>query len=156
MDLNFESARLKARKHLEIALRNPTSVAYSVAGWMARFRRRFDEALSFAESAVTLDPNEPDAHFTMARVLLSRGKPREALGFIIKAMQLDPYNMAQTLHLSARAHFYMGELNKAAILIERAIVFNSEVGEYYDDQAQIYALLGREQDARRAVYRQIY
>ena len=27
MDLNFESARLKARKHLEIALRNPTSVA---------------------------------------------------------------------------------------------------------------------------------
>ena len=44
----------------------------------------------------------------------------------------------------------MGELEKVATLIERAIMLNPGVGYFYDDQAQMYALLGREQEARKA------
>ena len=50
--------RNKARHYLKLAMNNPTWDAYWVSAYMDITRKRFDEAVSFAEKAVLIAPNE--------------------------------------------------------------------------------------------------
>jgi len=79
--------RLMARKHLELAMRNPTSTAHLVASKMALFRRQYEESIAQAELALAFDTNDPESNLNMALVLMATGKPEEGLEYVNK-----PYN----------------------------------------------------------------
>jgi len=142
--------RLMAREHLELAVRNPSSTAHLVASKMALFRRRYEESVAHAELALAFDTNDPESNLNMALVLMATGKPEEGLEFVNKTIQLDPRNMAAPLSAAGMAHFIMGDLQKAAMMTERAIDHNPTIAGRYERLSAIYALLGRNQDAQAA------
>ena len=142
--------RLMARKHLELAMRNPTSTAHLVASKMALFRRRYEDSVTHAQLALAFDANDPDTNLNMAWVLMATGKPEEGLEFVNKTIQLDPRNIAASLSAAGMAYFIMGDLQQAATMTERAINHNPTIAGHYERLSAIYALLGRNQDAQRA------
>jgi len=142
--------RLMARKHLDFAMRNPTPTAHLVASKMALVRRQYEDAFTRAQLALSFDNNDPDANLNMAEVLMATGKPKEGLDFVNKTIQLDPRNMANPLNAAGMAYFIMGDLQKAAMMTERAIKHNPSFFGRYERLAAIYALLGRDQDAQAA------
>lgn len=142
--------RLMARKHLELALRNPTSTAHLVASKMALYRRQYEESVAHAELALAFDTNDPESNLNMALVLMATGKPEKGLEFVEKTLQLDPRNMAAPLSAAGMAHFIMGDLQKAAMMTERAIDHNPTIAGRYESLSVIYALLGRNEDAQAA------
>ncbi len=143
-------SRLMARKYLELAMRNPTSAAHLVTSKMAMFRRRYEDAVTHAQLALAFDPNDPDANLNMAEVLAYTGKPKEALEFVNKTIQLGPRNMADPLFTAGLAYFSMGDLQKAAKMMERALKHNPTTFARYGWLAAIYALLDRDEDAQAA------
>jgi len=142
--------RLMARKHLDLAMRNPSSTAHLVASKMALFRRRYEESVAHAELALAFDTNDPESNLNMALVLMATGKPEEGLEFVNKTIQIDPRNMAAPLSAAGMAYFIMGDLQKAATMTERAIDHNPTIAGHYESLSAIYALLGRNQDAQAA------
>jgi adenylate cyclase len=142
--------RLMARKHLELAMRNPTSTAHLVASKMALFRRQYEESITQAELALAFDTNDPESNLNMALVLMATGKPEEGLEFVNKTIQLDPRNMGAPLAAAGMAYFILGDLQKAATMTERAIDHNPTIAGRYESLSAIYALLGRIQDAQVA------
>jgi len=142
--------RLMARKHLELAMRNPTSTAHLVASKMALFRRQYEESIAHAELALAFDTNDPESNLNMALVLMATGKPEEGLEFVNKTLQLDPRNMGTPLAAAGMAYFILGDLQKAATMTERAIDHNPTIAGRYESLSAIYALLGRIQDAQVA------
>ena len=142
--------RLMARKHLELAMRNPTSTAHLVASKMALFRRQYEESIAHAELALAYDTNDPESNLNMALVLMATGKPEEGLEFVNKTLQLDPRNMGAPLAAAGMAYFILGDLQKAATMTERAIDHNPTIAGRYESLSAIYALLGRIQDAQVA------
>jgi len=142
--------RIMARKHLELAMRNPTSTAHLVASKMAMFRRRYEDSVTHAQLALAFDANDADTNLNMAWVLMATGKPEEGLDYVNKTMQLDPRNIAAPLSAAGMAYFIMGDLQKAATMTERAINHNPTIVGRYERLSAIYALLGRNQDAQAA------
>jgi len=142
--------RLMARKHLDLAMGNPTSTAHLVTSKMALFRRRYGESVTHAQLALAFDANDPDTNLNMAWVLMATGKPEEGLEFVNKTIQLDPRNMAAPFSAAGMAYFIMGDLKKAATMTERAIDHNPTIAGHYESLSAIYALLGRNQDAQAA------
>jgi adenylate cyclase len=139
-----------ARIHLELAMRNPTSTAHLVASKMALFRRLYEDSATHAQLSLAFDANDPDANLNMAWVLMATGKPEEGLDIVNKTIQLDPRNMAAPLSAAGMAYFIMGDLQKAATMTERAINHNPTIAGHYERLSAIYALLGRNQDAKAA------
>ena len=142
--------RLMARKHLDIAMRNPSSTAHLVASKMALYRRKYDEAAIHARRALAFFSNDPDAILNMAWVLMATGKPAEGLDYVDKTLQLDPRNMADSLNAAGMAHYIIGDMEKAANLTERSLKHNPAVIGRYQGLSSIYAHLGRKQDASKA------
>ena len=147
---NNDLSKLMARKHLELAMRNPTSTAHLVASKMALFRRQYEDSVTHAQLALAFDVNDPDANLNMARVLMATGKPEEGLDFVNKTIKLDPRNMTAPLSAAGMAYFIMGDLQKAATMTERAINHNPTILSQYELLSAIYALLDRTQDAQAA------
>ncbi len=81
---------------------------------------------------------------------MATGKPEEGLDFVNKTIQLDPRNMADPLSAAGMAYFIMGDLQKAATMMERALNHNPTIIGRYEGLSAIYALLGRNQDAQAA------
>jgi adenylate cyclase len=143
-------SKLTARKHLDLAMRDPTSTAHLVASKMALQRRQYEDSLTHAQLALAFDTNDPDANLNMALVLMATGKPEEGLDYVNKTIQLDPRNMAEPLSAAGLAYFIMGDLQNAATMMERAINHNPTIVGRYERLSAIYALLGRNEDAQDA------
>jgi tetratricopeptide (TPR) repeat protein len=131
-------------------MRNPTSTAHLVASKRALFRRQYEESIAQAELALAFDTNDPESNLNMALVLMATGKPEEGLEYVNKTLQLDPRNMAAPISAAGMAYFIMGDLKKAATMMERAIAYNPTITGRYESLSAIYALLGRKQDAQIA------
>jgi len=142
--------RLLARKHSDLAMRNPTSTAHLVASKMALHRRRYEDSVTHAQLALAFDANDPDANLNMAEVLIATGKPAEGLTYVNKTIKLDPRNMAAPLSAAGMAYFFMGDLQKAARMTERSINHNPTNVSRYVALSAIFALLGRNKDAQAA------
>jgi TolB-like protein len=141
---------LLARKHLDLAMRKPTSTAHLVASKMALIRRQYEDAVTHAQLALAFDANDPDANLNMAQVLMATGKLEEGLEYSNKTIQLDPRNIARPLNEAGMAYFIMGDLQKSATMTERSLKHNPTTIGHYERLAAIYALLGRDKDAQAA------
>jgi adenylate cyclase len=144
----FES-RLRARKYLREAMKNPTSLAHHVNAEFCHFQRQHEEAISELQKALALDPNNPGSHALMSRVLSLASRPKEAIDFARRGMRLDPHNPILYLINLSTAEFCMGHLEEAAALAERVLRLNPEID--VNLFVSIDGLLGREERARAAL-----
>ena len=151
LGVSWFDARMHARKSLQTALKNPTPLAHQVASDMILRQRLHDEAVTQAEKAIALDPNDPVGQVTMASALIYAGRPKEAIDFIKRAMRLDPRLPGLYSFYLGAANFCMGQLEESVTLIERGLKFTPEAHVMYSVLAAAYGNLGREQEARSAL-----
>jgi adenylate cyclase len=137
----------RAKKNLEMAMKNPTSAAYLAASFIKVYDRQYEAAASDAERALSLDPNDSASVENMAFVLIMAGKPEEGLDFAKKAMRLDPLNLANPLYNIGLAHFCLKEFEQAANSLERALTYSPGHVAYLIALAAAYGNLSREKEA---------
>jgi len=139
----------KARRHLEEALKHPTTLAYRLAAKIHDHGQRWDQALTEAKRAIALDPNDPNGYVAMSRLLVKVGSPAEGLKFIETAMRLDP--RSDYLYRLGDAQFHLERYEEAAATLLRATKRNPEDEWNSFLLAAAYGQLGREQEARSAI-----
>jgi len=146
----FITFRYKARRYLNLAMKTPTWEAYKLAAYMDIMRKRFDEAVSFAEKAVLMAPNEYLANIAMGHVLNCVGRADEAIKFLDEAMRLDPAFLDILLVEKGKAFFILGDYEKAVESIQRGLTLNPALTNYSSFEAASYAFLGKEKEAENA------
>jgi tetratricopeptide (TPR) repeat protein len=152
MGLGYMQIRMKARQYLEMAMKKgPTSLAHQVAAQFYLFRHQNEEALVQAQSALTLNPNDPSCYSVMGLALMYAGRLKEAVDFIERGMRLDPQNPALYLYISGQIHIFMGKYERAISLIERALRHNPSADMWRESLAVAYAHLGREKEANENI-----
>jgi TolB-like protein len=89
--LGWPDARSRVRKHLQMAMKNPTPYAHYAVAKTLLYQRRYDEAIPEAERSIALDPNYPDGYLMMGWVLTFAGRSAEGVDYLKRAMRLDPH-----------------------------------------------------------------
>jgi adenylate cyclase len=159
-----QEAISKARQMFEqaIALDNQFAAAYAMLGRTYLTELAFQlgqrdstaqQLLTYAQRAVALDNTLPIAHETLAYAHLGEKQYDQALTAARRAIALDPN--------SAEAHLTLGEVlcfsgqpDEALPLVEQAMRLNPRYPpSYLWSLGQIYALLGRTEEAATALRR---
>jgi TolB-like protein/class 3 adenylate cyclase len=146
---NIHDVQFEAERFLAEAMLHPTPLAHHVASDRLSMRQQYDEAISEAEKAIALDPNDADGHVALAAALTLAGRPGEALDLVQRGMRLNPHFPPHYLYELGMARFGLGHLEDAAIAFERALALNPH--DLYAQRLLLasYGLLGREADAAR-------
>jgi TolB-like protein len=145
--MNF---KIKARHYLNLAMKNPRWEAYVVAAYMDIARKRFDEAVSSAEKALLMAPNEYLANIAVGHVLNCVGRADEALKYLDMAMRLDPRFLDILLVEKGKAFFLLGDFEKAVAFIQEGLTLNPALTNYSSFKAASHAFLGNMKEAKDA------
>ncbi len=145
VDLGWTDARSLGRKHLQIAMENPTPLALRTSARFRVFRREYEEAIAETERAISLDPNDADSHFRMGYVLMFAGRSAEAIDSFRRAMRLNPHYPGWYIHYLGVAQYCLERYEEAAISQERAFKLDPNTSAWW--RAAAYAQLGRDQEA---------
>jgi tetratricopeptide (TPR) repeat protein len=71
-------------------MKNPTSLASVLNAYIICLERRFEEAITEIEGAITQNPSDARSNWSMARVLNAGGRPEEAIEHAKMALRIDP------------------------------------------------------------------
>jgi adenylate cyclase len=125
--------------------------AHQTLAYVYLLNKQFDEALVEAERAVILDPNEADACVTLAEVLSCAGRPQEAIGFVEKALRLNPHYPSSYVFALGQAYYLVGRREEAITAFKRVLTRNPEHLQAHFFLAVIYSELGRQEEARTEI-----
>ena len=90
LGISLRLTRMRAANYLNMAMKNPTHLAYREMARLYVQRRQYEEALDHAEKAITIDPNNADNNSMMAQALIASGSPDEAIPFCERMRKTDP------------------------------------------------------------------
>ena len=144
--------RFQAEQYLAKAMRTPTPLAHQVASGMLLHMQQHEDAIIEAQRAVTLDPNDADSFIALAGALSLAGRAEEALDWVERAMRLNPHYPPFYLYQLGMAQFVMGQFEDAAVSLEKATALNPDDRWSYRLLLSTYGLLGRIEDATRALH----
>ena len=145
-DLGWSNVRSLRDKHLQEALKDPTSyAAHRTLAFILPYRNRHEEAISEAAKVLHLVPGDADGHYTMARALVWAGNSAEAIEHLEITMRLNPNYPAGCLWFLGMARFLMGQMEEALVLAERASTRGMPQAAWLE--AFAHAQLGRGQEA---------
>jgi adenylate cyclase len=119
VDLGWFDASSLAQKHLKIAAKNPTPLVHREASGKYLYRRQYMEAITEAERALALNPNDPESQWTMGRALVFAGRSAEALEYIKWAIRLNPNYPDRYLSYLGIVQYMRGQYQEAMISLER-------------------------------------
>jgi adenylate cyclase len=138
----------KTQHNLRQAMRNPTPLAYQIESQISSDYRQFDKALSEAEQAVTLDPNDPEGHQAMAWALIFAGRAEEAIASAENGVRLDPHYPAPHLAVLGMAHLMLQQYTEAEAALKRALGLNPENKTLLLPLAAAYGHLDNQQEGQ--------
>jgi len=144
----FTSSRFKVDKYLELAMRNPSPLAYQVASATSLDLRQFNDAIDLARKSVALDPNDPDGYVALAWAMIYAGHPEEALAEVERAMRLDPKNTAAYFFVHGMALLGVKQYTDALKALLRAQEKYPEHSDVNFPLAVVLGELGRKDEAR--------
>ncbi len=130
-----------------IALDDHASHTYAVCSLVCIHLGRQDEALTYAERAFKLNPNDLQSNWLMAWSLECVGRHQEALEWTEKAMRLDPFYPDVFYEISAISLYSLGRYEEAVATYGRV---KKPAAWVHRGLVAAYAQLGRLDDARRA------
>jgi tetratricopeptide (TPR) repeat protein len=148
---NFYDERKLMNKYSQMAMKNPTALAYWMASQMSLLYHQHEEAIAQAQRSIDIDPNDPDCHVQMAHALTMAGRPKEAVVFVERAMRLDPHFPAYYQYVLGLTHFAMGQLEEAMTLMKSATKRNPNIRDWLLPLASAYANLGHIEEAQTAL-----
>ncbi len=134
-----------------IALNDSQAEAYMLLGSLDLTKRRYDEAISEGQRAVTLAPNSSFGYFWLARILNFSDRPMEALVAAEKGVRLNPRHPEFCLIQVAGAYLLMGRFEEARPIVQERLIApepNDPAG--YMWLAVVDVELGRNDEARAA------
>lgn len=120
LGLSADDVYRKARDHLTIAQKYPTSTAYQVAGSIYRARGWYERALKEFDAAIALDPNDSWSYVYAAHMWLAAGDVAKAEAQIQIAMRRDPHPPPAFFFYQGLVEFAQGRLAQAAQTFEQA------------------------------------
>jgi tetratricopeptide (TPR) repeat protein len=139
---------VQSREYLKLALQSPSALTHQIASEMAAYsQRRPVKALAEAETAISLDANDPAGHLAMANALLKAKKPAEAITSMQQAMRLDPQYPSSYLTRLGRAQFALGQYAEAATTLKSSTDLNPKDDRAFVYLIAVYGHLGRNADA---------
>jgi TolB-like protein/class 3 adenylate cyclase len=141
----------KAREHLMLAMRKPTSTAHQVAGNISRGRGWYEDAIKEFKAAIDLDPNDSWSFAELAYTLIWAGRPAEAQSQIETAMRLDPHYPPIFPFYLGLSQFAQERYPEAIKSLEEAIRINSDQQDARLFLAATYAISGRTREASRTI-----
>jgi adenylate cyclase len=83
-------AFMRGINYLQMAMKNPTYIAYRIAARVYTYQGQHEKALDHGMRAIALAPNEYRSNAFMALNMISAGKPDEAIPFAEKMRRADP------------------------------------------------------------------
>ncbi len=144
-------AKHVASRYLEQAKKYPTALGHAALSLLHLLHGRQGDALNEAARAISLDPNEPEAHIAMAWVLIPEGKPDEALKFIEAAMWLNPNYPSHYVMARGMAYFAKADFELVTSEFRARLEQEPQAKDLAPSLASAYALLGRREQARAAL-----
>ena len=144
-------ARFRAEQFLAKAMQDPTPLAHQVASARFLHLQQHEEAIAEAQRAIALDPNDADSYVALAGALSLAGRADEALGWVERAMRLNPHYPSYYLYQLGLARFGMEQFDKAAISLEKVTALNPDDRWSYRLLLATYGLLGRSEEASKAL-----
>ena len=115
---------------------------------MSRNRALVDQAAIYAERAVQLDPQEPEAHVTVGELRRVSGKLPEAIASFQRALSLQPSSISARLGL-ADGYAAMGRANDADRVYAEALRMAPDMPDVYGYYGAFCYSRGRHEDAIR-------
>jgi tetratricopeptide (TPR) repeat protein len=113
----------------------PHSDAYSMLGMALGMQGKFDEALSYFDRALEMNPISYDAHANLATTLAMKGDNEGAAEHFALAVEINPQISPKVYQDMARALAAIGRNDEAIDALRRSTVF-------YPDSADLHFFLG--------------
>jgi adenylate cyclase len=145
----WHEPRFRAEQFLAKAMQNPTPLAHQVASGMYAQMGEHDKAITEAEHAIALDPNDAESYIALAGALSLAGQPDRALELVERAMRLNPHYPPFYLYQLGLAQFGTEQLKQAADSLEKAARLNPDDRWSLRLLLATYGLLNRDADATR-------
>lgn len=142
---NLQRAEKLSQKAIE--LDNDLPQVHWAVGFAALIGRQYQLALAESQKVIALDPNNADGYGLLATTLNFAAKPKDALAYMQKAMQLNPLHPFAYKVILGQIYFNLHEYGNAVKQFEHALERNPTTAESRLWLAASYAHLGRIDDA---------
>ena len=144
-------AQWKSRVALALAESEPTSEYHVVRSWLALSKHQHERAISEAQVALKLSPNNVDALEALARAQIFSGNPKAGIELADSTLRQSPTLLTGPLLLLGTAEFVSGNFGKSATNLERAFELGSGETNYKVILAAAYAKAGDAEKAEAAL-----
>ena len=146
-----EQAQDAAKQAMSIDPDDPMAlIAY---GYTLSMSGRRDRAVEVLKRAVELNPSSALANWALGATMRMAGHYEEAVAWVEKAVRLSPHDelMHEFLFTIASAHFLAGRYEPAVEYARRSLDLRADRPGNYRLLAAAYGLLGRQEEAARAL-----
>jgi TolB-like protein/class 3 adenylate cyclase/Flp pilus assembly protein TadD len=124
---------------------------YAVLAIMQAVDRRYEQAITSAQKAVSLGPANAEAQMAVAYVQLGWGNHADAAAAVETALKYDPNPSAIDRYTAGMVFFLQHDYKKATDSFQRARDGSENNGDFVTPLAMAYARAGRIDDARAIV-----
>lgn len=90
LSISSRLALMRGINYLQMAMKNPTNVAYRIAARVYTYQSQHEKALDHGMRAIALAPNEYRSNCFMALNMISAGRPDEGIPFAERMRMADP------------------------------------------------------------------
>jgi TolB-like protein/rhodanese-related sulfurtransferase len=149
MDDNIE----KLERHLNEAMKKPSSLTHQTASRYFASLGRHDEALAHARRSIAVNPSDGFAYIALARIMNRHDKPAEGLAAVKMAARLDPRGNTRGSYSYriGESYFHMKKFEQAAEEFKKSHELNPGDEWTVLYLAATYGHLGRNQAAMSAM-----
>ena len=114
-------------------------------------RKDYDQGLASYETALSLNPNDADLLASMGLPAFFSGRPEEAIGWVSKAMRLNPSYPSWYPLVLGCSYYVAKRYEEAVVPLTDSINRNPKALVTHSFLAASYGQLGREEEARGKV-----
>jgi TolB-like protein len=90
LGISYRLARIRSANYLQMAMKNPTSIAHRHAAFIYGYQREHEKALGHAMRAIALDPSDGKSNQMVGFTLCWLGRYDEAIDFAERSQSVDP------------------------------------------------------------------
>jgi TolB-like protein/class 3 adenylate cyclase len=141
----------RAMSYLKTAMKTPTPFGHRIQSEMYRRSGRYGAAISEAERAVTLDPNNPEGYGALASAEIFSGQLHAAVNNLATADRLDPENLQPNWVRHGMANLLLGKYGTAARYLELSVAAEPDRAWSYLYLVAAYGHLGKAAEAKAAI-----
>ena len=134
-----------------VALDDSLPLTHGILGHVYLWKREYTQAITEAERAVALAPDEADSYEWLAEVLNFAGQSDKALALVEKAMRLNPRYRDAYLGQLGLTYLFLGRYEEAVASLQKVVVHAPDDPGLRFALAVSYSELGREAEARAEV-----